>query len=151
MSGASIIPEVADALREAAFATGDGQPATLVRPNVFKRENPWDEQPQPPGAGDWNDDYPTGDDSFLPNADFFDGDAPPTEQPVWAISQAYRQDLIDGTLIRAEDRRVMIEAVTPAPTTADKLVMGGETFRIISVDPEQPGGVALWFTLQCRR
>lgn len=121
MTGTAIAAEVAAALAEAAGAVGNGAQATLIRPGA-QPVNPWD---APGGA--------------------------PTTQPVWAIAEAYRQDMIDGTLIRAEDRRVMIEAVTPAPTTADRLTIGGVEYEIVRVDPEAPAGVALYFVCQCRK
>lgn len=149
MTGAAIALEVSAALAEASRETGNGQQATLIRPNALQRVNPWDPQPQPEGAGDWDDTEPTEDDDFVPAVDFTDGS--PTTQQVWAISEAYRQDLIDGTMIRAEDRRVMVEAVNPAPTTADQLTIGPDTYNILRVDPEAPGGVALFFVCQCRK
>jgi hypothetical protein len=149
MSGAAIALEGSAALAEASREIGNGQPATLIRPNVLQRVNPWDDQPQPEGAGDWDDTDPTPDDDFVPAIDFTDGS--PTTQPVWAISEAYRKDLIDGTMIRAEDRRVMVEPISPAPTTADKLTIGADTYNILRVDPEAPGGVAFYFVCQCRK
>ena len=121
MSGADIAAEVTAALAEAAGDTGDGQQAVLIRPGA-PQINPWDD---PPGE--------------------------PTTQAVWAIAEAYRQDMIDGTLIRAEDRRVMVEAVSPAPTTADRLSIGGVEYGIVAVQPEAPAGVALYHICQCRR
>ena len=121
MSGADIAAEVSAALAEAAGDTGDGQQAVLIRPGT-PQQNPWD---PPPGD--------------------------PTETPVWAIAEAYRQNMIDGTLIRAEDRRVMIEAVTPAPTTADRLSIGGVEYGIVAVQPEARAGVALYHICQCRK
>ena len=121
MSGALIAAEVAAALAEAAGETGDSTQATLIRPAV-QPVNPWS-----PPAG------------------------PPTTQAVWTIAEAYRQDMIDGTLIRAEDRRVMVEAVSPAPTTADRLSIAGVEYEIVRVDPEAPAGVPLYFVCQCRK
>ena len=121
MSGTQIAAEVTAALAEAAGDTGDGQQAVLIRP-ASPPVNPWDD---PASA--------------------------PTEHPVWAIAQAYSKDMVDGTLIRAEDRRVMVEAVSPAPTTADKLRLGAVEYEIVRVDPEAPAGVALYHICQCRR
>ena len=121
MSGTDIAAEVAAALAEAAGDTGDGQQAVLIRP-ASPQINPWDD---PPGE--------------------------PTETSAWAVAEAYSKNMVDGTLIRAEDRRVMVEAVTPAPTTADRLSIGGVEYEIVRVDPEAPAGVALFFVCQCRR
>jgi hypothetical protein len=81
-------------------------------------------------------------------------DAPagaPTTQAVWAISEAYSARQIDGAMIRAEDRRIMVEAITPAPTTADRLSIGGDEYAIVGVQPEAPGGVPVYFVCQCRK
>ena len=121
MSGAAIAAEVTAALAEAAGDTGDGQQAVLIRPSS-QPQNPWDD---PPGA--------------------------PTETSVWAVAEAYSKNMVDGTLIRAEDRRVMVEAVSPAPTTADRLRLGAVEYEIVRVDPEAPAGVALYHICQCRR
>ena len=121
MTGPQIAAEVAAALAEAAGATGNGQRASLIRP-AAPPVNPWD---APAGA--------------------------PTEHPVWAIAEAYSKSMVDGTLIRAEDRRVMIEATGLEPTTADRLKIGAVEYEIVRVDPEAPAGVALFFVCQCRR
>jgi hypothetical protein len=121
MSGTAIAADVAAALKQAANATGNGAQAILLRSGA-QPANPWD-APAMPG----------------------------TSQEVWAISENYSARQIDGTLIRAEDRRVMIEAVTPAPTTADRLSIGGAEYAIVSVQPESPGGVPLYYTCQCRK
>ncbi len=121
MSGLEIQKEVASALSEVVGEVGNGLMATLIRPG---------DQPQTP----WD-----------PPADA------PTLHPVWAISEHYAQNLIDGTLIRAEDRKVMMEATGTTPTTADRLKIGTDEYAILSVMPEAPGGVALYFSLHCRK
>jgi len=122
MSGADIAAEVAAALREVGRETGAGEfIATLIRP-ASQPVNPWD--------------TPAG---------------PPTEHPVAVMVEQYAQNLIDGTHIRAEDRRVMMEAAGITPTTADRLQIGGDEYAILSAMPEAPGGVALYFVCQCRR
>lgn len=122
MSGADIAAEVAAALREVGRETGAGEfIAMLIRP-ATQPANPWD-----PPAGE------------------------PTEHPVAVMVEQYAQNLIDGTLIRAEDRHVMMEAAGITPTTADRLQIGADEYSILAVMPEAPGGVALYFTCQCRK
>ena len=121
MSGLSIGSDVAQALQEAAREVGDGQRATLLRPSP-QPANPWDAP-------------------ALARA----------PQQLWVVTESYGRDMIDGTLIRAEDRRAMIEAVFPPPTTADRLVLGGVEYGIVRVEPEAPAGVALYYVAQCRR
>lgn len=126
MSGASIAAEVATALGEVAGEVGDGSfTVTLVRAPVEDPDNPtnpWDEPPQAPG---------------------------PVDLP--AIVTMFPQRLIDGTLIQAFDRKVMIAAQGTKPSTADTLMIGGETYRIINVEETAPSGVALFFTVQARK
>jgi hypothetical protein len=121
MSGQAIAAEVAAALAEASGAAGNGAQASLIR-SATPPVNPWD----------------------APSATT-------TTHAVWAIAELYRQETVDGTLIRAEDRRVMLEPVTPAPTTADRLSIGGIEYAIVAVQPEAPAGVALYYICQCRR
>jgi hypothetical protein len=122
MSGASIAAEVAAAIREVGRDTGAGAlVATLIRPAV-QPVNPWD---TPAGA--------------------------PSMIPVAVMVERFAQALVDGTLIRAEDRKVMMEATGTTPTTADRLKIGTDEYAILSVMPEAPGGVALYFSLHCRK
>jgi phosphoglycolate phosphatase-like HAD superfamily hydrolase len=120
MSGAAIAAEVAAALAEATGAVGNGAQASLIRSET-QPVNPWD---APSGTT--------------------------TTHAVWAVAELYRQDTVDGTLIRAEDLRVMLEPVTPAPTTADRLTIAGTEYAIVSVQTEAPAGVALYHICQCR-
>jgi hypothetical protein len=121
MSGVSIAAEVAAAIREVGNATGNGPLiATLIRP-AAQPTNPWD---APASA--------------------------PSLIPVAVMVESYSQGLIDGTLIRAEDRRVMMEATGIVPTTADRISISGKEYAILSVAPEAPSGVALFYNLHCR-
>jgi len=36
------------------------------------------------------------------------------------------------------------------PSTADRLIVGGADFAIVSVMPVSPGGADLYYALQCR-
>lgn len=57
----------------------------------------------------------------------------------------------ESSLIQAGDIKVMIEAQGTTPKSSDKLRLGADLYSIISVTPVQPGGVALYFTVQARR
>ena len=80
----------------------------------------------------------------------------PTDYAVHVVEQRYEQSEIDGTLIQAKDRRFIVAAIADsgvvlvAPTSAHKLVIGGVEFAIVAVLPEQPGDIALNYTVQCR-
>lgn len=128
MSGFQIAAEVAQALTEVAADVGTGEfLVTLKRPSIAPT-NPWDA-----GAGlDGSGAYP------------FDE----TELP--AIVSDFPLTMIDGTLIQQGDRRVMLAATGPKPSTADRLDILGVEYRIISVRETGPSGVALYYMVQCR-
>jgi hypothetical protein len=128
MSGDAISREVDAALREVARDVGDGEfLVKLLRPSILP-ENPWD--------------FGAGEDSS--------GAYPFDEFDLPALVSYFPQSMIDGTLIQVDDRRVMVSARGPKPTTADKLVIAGVTHRIISVRETGPSGVALYYFVQAR-
>lgn len=118
----SIAAEVSAALREAGVATA-GAPliAQIVRTSQGA-QTPWDTR------------------GFTETETF----------PVAVVVDTFAQAHIDGTLVRADDLRVMAEAVVE-PTTADKLRIDGKDHAILSVRALKPGGVALMYEMQCRR
>lgn len=122
-AGTDIAAEVAAALGEAATATGDGPfTATIIRAGEPDKST-----------------YPP-----TPGADI--------ELPVRALVGSYSMRDRESSLIQAGDIKVMIEAQGTVPKSSDKLrIDGGAPYSIISVAPVQPGGVALYFTVQARR
>ncbi len=58
--------------------------------------------------------------------------------------------LVDGTAIRAGDRREMMAAEGATPTPADRLQIGAVTYSIVRAEPYAPGGVALFYDLVLR-
>jgi hypothetical protein len=128
MSGRSIASEVAAALREVATDVGTGEfLITLKQPSVTPN-NPWDF-----GAGENGSSAYPFDDYELP-----------------AIVSDFPQSMIDGTLIQVGDRRVMLAATGPKPSTADKLEIQGVVHRIISVRETGPSGIPLYYFAQAR-
>jgi len=122
MSGAQIAQEVAAALREVARDVGEGIYLAKLIQVASAPSTPWD------SAGETT-----------------------VETELDAMVSDYAQSLIDGTLIRQGDKRVMVEATGPEPTQADKLEIDGVIYQIVNVKPLKPSGVALYYTLQCRR
>ncbi|MEW4469009.1 hypothetical protein AB1K62_14375 [Parasphingorhabdus sp. JC815] len=121
MTGYSIAREVAAAFDEVAKEVGDGSfVLTLIQP-ATQPQNPWD-----PPAGE------------------------PTETSLSGIVQNYPLGLIDGTLIRSEDRKVMLDATGPRPAVSDKLRIGGIEYAFISIREEAPSGVPVYYECQCR-
>lgn len=59
---------------------------------------------------------------------------------------------IDGTLIKATDKKVYIAAkgLSVVPTTTDKLMIGGVAHTIVRVMPLNPAGINVYFEVQAR-
>lgn len=75
------------------------------------------------------------------------------DHPCTVVVTSYRADEIDGSLITARDKKILMAAdVAVEPSTSDALVIDGRVFQIVSVDPLQPapGGVTIMFTVQAR-
>jgi hypothetical protein len=122
MSGADIAKEVSEALAEVARDVGDGEfLVTILRP-AAQPQNPWD---APAGA--------------------------PTEIELRAMVETFTQEQVDGTLIKAGDRNVFLDATDIVPTTSDRIVLPEGEFAILSVMPFAPAGVAIYHQLHCRR
>lgn len=121
MSGAQIAAEVNAALAEASIATGDGiYTVTLLEP-AAQPTNPWD---TPAGA--------------------------PTQHEVNAVISDYPLSMIDGTLIRQGDKRIMLSATVVAPEVNWRVISSGVNYAILSVREIGPGGVALYYEVQAR-
>lgn len=77
---------------------------------------------------------------------------PPTDIPCKLVEWEYTAFEVDGTLIRADDRKLLVstEGVTEALAQADQIVVGGKALAIISVKPLSPGGVVLLWQIQAR-
>jgi hypothetical protein len=121
MSGAQIAAEVTAALAGLASEIGNGSfPITLLRPQG-NPATPWE-------PSIWDDE----------------------EVPLIGNVMMYRRSLIDGTLIKDGDRRVMIAANGPVPSTSDRLRIAGTDYSIVNVEPYEPQGVVLYFNVQAR-
>lgn len=120
MSGAQIQAEVTAALASLASEVGDGSFAVSIVRPSGAPSQPWE--------------APTSS----------------TTIPVVANVQMYAQSQIDGTLIQQGDRRVMIAADGPIPTTADKLRIGGKDYSVVNVMPYDPQGIPLYHIVQAR-
>ena len=74
-----------------------------------------------------------------------------TSQTVQAVVLDFPQRYIDGTLIRAGDRRVLVSAVgTTAPLAGDTLTWNSQALVVVSVKELGPAGTAVLYTLQVR-
>lgn len=123
MSGQSVASEVDTALAEVAQEVGAGSfTVTLIRSPVDEPTTPWGA----PGGS-------------------------PTEFSLLAMLDEWNKNEIDGTLIRATDKKVMVSATGAVPTVADRLVISGVDHAIMAVTPEAPGGVALNYVIHARQ
>lgn len=71
---------------------------------------------------------------------------------VTVVVTEYAKSDIDGTLILASDRKVLMTAtagVTPVPN--DVLVISGESYSAVNVMPLAPAGVVVMYEIQARR
>ena len=75
----------------------------------------------------------------------------PVAHPVTVVYDAWRNDQIDGTLIKRGDLKILCAAgtVTPTPNDIFRDATGAEK-SIINVEPLQPGGVAVMYVVQAR-
>ena len=121
MSGASIAAEVDAALREVARDVGSGTyTVTLVEP-APQAPNPWT-----PASGT------------------------AMQYTVPAMVSRYPNNMIDGTLIQATDKRVMLSAVGPTPEVDWAVIIDGVSHAIMMIRPLQPSGVPIYYECQCR-
>lgn len=81
-----------------------------------------------------------------------------TTQECLAVEEAYRAGEIDGTLVRAGDKKLILSpkvssgASVTAPDTTDTVTFAdGSVWTVKAVEPLSPGGTALIYTLQLRR
>ncbi|MBK3510713.1 hypothetical protein [Pseudomonas sp. MF6747] len=73
------------------------------------------------------------------------------------LRQNYRQQDIDGSLIKQGDVKILISPVlldgadTPQPVTLDKITFDGDTYTVQHVDPWDYAGIAVGFSVQARK
>ena len=65
----------------------------------------------------------------------------------------YEDKDIDGTLVKAGDRLIILsaEGLAITPTPADKVIVGGVVYSIVRDKPTNPAGVAVVYELQVRK
>ena len=72
-----------------------------------------------------------------------------TVQPVLGLQTSFTAQEIDGDLIRATDKRFLIDSGVE-PNTAMRLKDGDSDYSIINVETLQPGDLAILYKLQAR-
>jgi hypothetical protein len=84
--------------------------------------------------------------------DWDPGPPVPTTSPCTLVVLKFDNKDIDGTLIKASDKKVYIAAkgLSIAPTTTDKVMIGGVSHTIVRVMPLNPAGINVYFEIQAR-
>jgi len=77
----------------------------------------------------------------------------PTLHPATVAVVTYDQAYRDGTLIQANDLRILVsvEGLDIVPTVSDRLTVGGVQGASINLAPLGPDGVARFYDMQVRR
>jgi hypothetical protein len=68
-------------------------------------------------------------------------------------SNSQGQRYFNGILVQTDDVSVLIAAagLTTVPASGDKLIVGGETYSVVSQIPVQPGGYPIMFRILARK
>lgn len=76
----------------------------------------------------------------------------PTDHTCTLVVLDYTSMEIDGTLIRATDRKVLVAAggLAVEPSAADRIVIAGTALEIVRVAPLAPGGTVVLHEIQAR-
>jgi hypothetical protein len=120
----TLADEIARALAEGSAAVAGGSPlvVTLLQTTQDSAATPWDNSP-PIGV---------------------------TTQ-LRAVVGSYDRKLVDGSAVRADDLKILVEAGGVEPTTNDRVTIKGIAYSVVSARALQPGGQVLMWELQCRR
>jgi hypothetical protein len=76
------------------------------------------------------------------------------DHPVSLVITEYDVRLIDGVRILASDRKALVAvgSLTVEPTPADHLVdAAGAVYKIVNIQPINPGGTVVMWEVQARR
>ena len=76
---------------------------------------------------------------------------PPTTATITLVEIGYEISEIDGKLILAKDKRLIVQADAAAPlTTSSTINYNGETFTIVNCKPLSPGETVILYEVQAR-
>lgn len=89
--------------------------------------------------------------AYDPNTGTITGSVTQTAVGV-GVALDYKQGEIDGTLVMAGDRRILIAPrLSITPTTGDTVTLaGGSILRVMASKPLSPAGVVVLHEVQCR-
>src|SRR4051794_12381952 len=80
------------------------------------------------------------------------GSASSADYVTRGIVLGYRDGVIDGTLIKHGDRKVILKVkdLAAVPTVGAQMIVGADTYTIVNVKTGELGGTAFVYTLQVR-
>ncbi|MCD1266067.1 hypothetical protein B5M44_19150 [Shinella sumterensis] len=83
----------------------------------------------------------------------YDPETVTTDHACQLAVMQYTDDKIDGTLIMRGDKLVYLSTagLSIEPSTADKVVIGGEEHAIVNVKPLSPAGLVVFWEAQARQ
>jgi len=70
---------------------------------------------------------------------------------VAVLTLKYEDKDIDGDAIRADDWKMMMEAVSPAPQTGERIESAKGSYRIVNAVPFEPAGIPIYYDVQARK
>lgn len=92
--------------------------------------------------------------TLTPGADPWDpstGTTTTVNTAVTVVVTEYEKNQIDGTLIQASDRKVLMTAMAGVePVPADTLTISGKVYSVINAMPLAPAGIAVMYEVQAR-
>lgn len=68
----------------------------------------------------------------------------------YGLSLNYKSGLIDGTIIKSGDIRLLMDSTTE-PKINDKVTIDSKSYKIISVKQTNPAGIAVMYEAQLRK
>ncbi len=68
------------------------------------------------------------------------------------VLQLFRADetTLQGNLVQVSDRKLIMDVGTVVPQIDDLVVVGGVEYQVVSVSPEKPGDILIYYTLHVR-
>jgi len=83
----------------------------------------------------------------------YDPETVTTDHACQLAVMEYTDDKIDGTLIMRGDTLLYLSTagLSIEPSTADKVVIGGEEHAIVNVKPLSPAGLVVFWEVQARQ